>query len=396
MTPSLRFPEFRGEWTHRPLSAFIEEYREASTHRDQYEVLTSSRFGLVKQRDYFDNDRIIERDNTGFNVIPPSFITYRSRSDNRSFYFNRNDLGIKGIVSVYYPVFRIRNGSDNFFINLLTCKSRYIGRFSVGTSQTVLSLNELRRIKLAVPEIDEQKKISDFLGTVDERIKLLQRRLTALAQYKTGMTQRLFDQTLRFIRDDGTGFPDWQKVRLGDIATFAKGRGISKEDIVEGGGVPCIRYGELYTVYSERIDRVISRTDVPYKHLLLSEKDDVILPASGEMPLDMASASCVTLSGIALGGDINIIRSSLDGLFLAYLLRGPVRRPVARLAQGNSVVHLYGSHLAGLRFYVPADPDEQRKISSFLGALDDKCVIMMKLLSQMQLFKKSLLQKMFA
>ena len=127
----------------------------------------------------------------------------------------------------------------------------------------------------------------------------------------------------------------------------------------------------------------------------MSEKDDVILPASGEMPLDMASASCVTLSGVALGGDINIIRSDLDGLFLAYLLRGPLRRSVARLAQGNSVVHLYGSHLAGLRFFVPADPDEQRKISSSLGALDDKRAFVMSQISKMQSFKKGLLQKMF-
>jgi restriction endonuclease S subunit len=113
------------------------------------------------------------------------------------------------------------------------------------------------------------------------------------------------------------------------------------------------------------------------------------------MPLDMASASCVTLDGVALGGDINVIRSSLNGLFLAYLLRGPLRRSVARLAQGNSVVHLYGSHLAGLKLHVPADADEQSKIADFLSALDDKIAVVSAQINQTRTFKKALLQQMF-
>jgi len=119
------------------------------------------------------------------------------------------------------------------------------------------------------------------------------------------------------------------------------------------------------------------------------------MPASGEMPLDMASASYVAHPGVALGGDINIIRSNINGLFLAYMLRGPLRRSVARLAQGNSVVHLYSSHLAKLKFCVPADADEQYKIAASLCALDDKRAAVAAQIKQMQRFKKGLLQKMF-
>jgi len=248
---------------------------------------------------------------------------------------------------------------------------------------------------MALPSAAEQRKIADFLGSVDDRLKLLQRRRHALTRYKTGMMQCLFDQFHRFTRDDGTNFADWRDVRFGDVATFAKGRGVSKDDITIEGRTPCIRYGELYTTYSERIDQVFSKTNAPAETLLFSVKGDVILPASGEMPLDMASASCVTLDGVALGGDINVIRSSLNGLFLAYLLRGPLRRAVARLAQGNSVVHLYGSHLAGLKLHIPADADEQDKIADFLSVLDDKIAAVSAQIDQMKIFKKALLQQMF-
>jgi type I restriction enzyme S subunit len=393
--PRLRFPDFEGEWPIQPLGRFVREFREVSKVHDQHEVLTSARSGIIRQRDYYESDRVTDKSNIGFNVLPVGHITYRSRSDDRRFFFNINDTGSAGIVSIYYPVFTILDGDDHFFVNLLHSKSRHIGRYSVGTSQTVLSLNELRKIKLRIPQLAEQQKIASFLNAVDSRIALFSRRRVALERYKKGISRRIFTQNVRFKRDDGTAFRGWVEKRLGDGAEFIKGRGISKDDIVVDGALPCIRYGELYTVYREKIDDVISATDAPAEELLLSKRGDVILPASGETPLDMSSASCVLSDGVALGGDLNVIRSDIDGLFLAYLLRSHARRDVARLAQGNSVVHLYGTHLARLRLTVPSDPDEQRKIAEFLTAVSDKIAALSAKIKAMQAFKKGLLQRMF-
>jgi type I restriction enzyme S subunit len=119
--PKLRFPEFRGSeaWEEEPLKKVIQEYRKKSTIQDEYEVLTSSRGGLVKQKDYYDNTRITDRDNIGFNIIPPNYLTYRSRSDDNLFFFNENKLGITGIISSYYPVFHLLEGDNKFFAYLL-------------------------------------------------------------------------------------------------------------------------------------------------------------------------------------------------------------------------------------------------------------------------------------
>lgn len=192
--PRLRFPEFReaGEWVAYSLGGFIEEYREKSISQDEYEVLTSARSGLIRQRDYYDNDRITERDNVGFNVIPPNYLTYRSRSDDRRFYFNENNLGITGIISTYYPVFRINGGSNTFFIELLSHHAELVGKHSVGTSQTVLSLNELRRIKLPIPKEPEQQKIADCLSSLDELITAQSQKVATLKTHKKGLMQQLF------------------------------------------------------------------------------------------------------------------------------------------------------------------------------------------------------------
>lgn len=192
--PRLRFPKFRNApgWKLQSLDGFIEEFREKSKLQDEYEVLTSARAGLIRQRDYYDNDRIIERGNIGFNVIPPNYMTYRSRSDDRRFYFNENNLGITGIISTYYPVFRIREGSNKFFIELLSQHAELVGKVSVGTSQTVLSLNELRRIKLPIPSSAEQQLVAGSLASIDTQIAAESNQLVALKTHKQGLMQQLF------------------------------------------------------------------------------------------------------------------------------------------------------------------------------------------------------------
>ena len=45
----------------------------------------------------------------------------------------------------------------------------------------------------------------------------------------------------------------WDVVRLGSIGRFSKGSGGSKQDEVFD-GIPCIRYGDLYTSYDHHIE----------------------------------------------------------------------------------------------------------------------------------------------
>ena len=192
----LRFTRADGrpfpDWEVRRIGSLIEEFKENSIVQDQHEVFTSARFGLIRQKDYYENARITDRKNIGFNIIPPNYITYRSRSDNRSFYFNENSLGETGIISVYYPVFRFVNGVNKFFTELFAQNRHYIGKFSVGTSQTVLSLNELKKIKFLVPCPEEQQKIADCLTAVDDKINAVAQQIDQIDTCKKGLLQQMF------------------------------------------------------------------------------------------------------------------------------------------------------------------------------------------------------------
>ena len=197
---------------------------------------------------------------------------------------------------------------------------------------------------------------------------------------------------LRFPEFQDAG--EWEEKRLEQVAIFLKGKGIAKSDVIPNGPVPCIRYGELYTNYQESITKVKSFVNLDPGNLVLSRINDVIIPASGETEEDIATASCVLQKDIALGGDINIIRSRIHGVFFSYYLNSAKREDIARLAQGISVVHLYLSQLKNLIISIPKK-SEQQKIAACLTALDDLISAAAGRLDALKQHKQGLMQQLF-
>jgi len=189
---------------------------------------------------------------------------------------------------------------------------------------------------------------------------------------------------------------EWKAEQLDNIATLSKGIGISKEQLSED-GEPCILYGELYTKYkSEIIKQVESKTDIDGSKLKRSKANDVIIPCSGETAVDIATARCVPFDSILLGGDLNVISlHKYDGAFMSYQLNGKRKYDIARVAQGVSVVHLYGEHLKTIKTYNPTLP-EQQKIAILLSLLDERIATQNKIIDKLQSLIKGISNKIFA
>ncbi|MFW1858010.1 restriction endonuclease subunit S [Acinetobacter defluvii] len=196
---------------------------------------------------------------------------------------------------------------------------------------------------------------------------------------------------LRFKEFDG----EWKKCLLKDFVTFSKGKGISKADISADGINLCIRYGELYTTYGQVIDKVISKTNIAKSNSVLSKANDVIIPASGETQIDIATASCVLQNDVILSGDLNILSHQENGEWLAYYLSSAKKKDISTLAQGNSVVHLYSSQLKDLKINKPSK-EEQTKIASFLSAVDQKISQLSQKHELLRQYKQGMMQKLFS
>ncbi len=196
---------------------------------------------------------------------------------------------------------------------------------------------------------------------------------------------------LRFGEFEGA----WCKVTLDSFVQFSKGKGISKADISEDGANFCIRYGELYTTYGQVINQIKSKTNVNLNDSIVSKLGDVIIPASGETQIDIATASCVLDSGIILGGDLNILSHEENGVWLAYYLSSAKKLEIAQLAQGNSVVHLYSSQLKKLDINKP-NFKEQTKIANFLSNVDEKISQLTQKHALLSQYKQGMMQKLFS
>ena len=182
---------------------------------------------------------------------------------------------------------------------------------------------------------------------------------------------------------------------MSDIADLSKGIGISKDQL-SADGESCILYGELYTKYkSETIKEVISKTNIDNTKLVKSKANDVIMPCSGETAEEIATARCVLKDDILLGGDLNIVRlHGYDGSFMSYQLNGKRKYDIAKVAQGVSVVHLYGEHLKNIKTINPS-LNEQKKIANLLSLLDERISTQNKIIEKLEALIKGIRNDVF-
>jgi len=197
LTGKKRLKGFGGEWKERKLEYFIKEYKQKPSAEDNYEVLTSAKSGLMKQTDYYGDNRITNRDDADYNVIPPNYLTYRSRSDDGLFTFNKNDLGITGLISGYYPVFTFKNGDLDFILMYMNYYKQKLTKYAIGTSQLVLAMNALKEAKFVLPEQEEQTAIAQVLQAADKEISLLKAKAEKLREQKKGLMQVLLTGKVR-------------------------------------------------------------------------------------------------------------------------------------------------------------------------------------------------------
>ena len=269
---------------------------------------------------------------------------------------------------------------------------------STGSTFDSINGDELKNTLVTLPNISpEQTDIENLLIRLDSLITLHQRKLDALKKIKSALLEKMFPKDgsnipeIRF-----TGFTEaWEQRKLGDIAAFSKGQGFSKSNLTDS-GFPIILYGRLYTNYETQICKV--DTFVKSSSCgVLSKGGEVIVPASGETAEDIAVASHVSLPGILLGGDLNVVtpKDNLDSNFLAlFITFGNAHVELSKRAQGKSVVHVRNGDLSQLNIKYPTQ-SEQILISNLFIKNDNLITLHQRKLDALKKIKSALLEKMF-
>ena len=172
----------------------------------------------------------------------------------------------------------------------------------------------------------------------------------------------------------GGSLPEgWREVRLGDVSVCSKGSGITKNELVEN-GVPCVRYGELYTRHNFRILNFYSFIDD--KNLdkrKLIRNNDLLFAGSGETRKEIGKCASFNHNIKAYaGGDVivfSINPKKLRADFASYYLNTIGRKQITKFGQGDSIVHIYGRFLKDIKILLPPLSD-QKEIAILLATWD--------------------------
>ncbi len=402
--PKIRFSGFIGQWKQRKLGSLLilsNERNDGSYSRN--DVLAAALGTELQKKQIFFGLKATDDSVKNYRVVKSGDVIY-TKSPIKGFPNGivRISKGVNGIVPSLYCVYHCSDSVVPSFIQLYfedkTRLDAYLEPLvNVGARNNVnITDSGFLEGEICLPEtVEEQQKIVDFLSSVDEVIAASEQEVANLETQKKAVMKKIFSQEVRFKREDGTDFPEWQKNTLGELAEFSKGQGYTKSDLSEEGS-PIILYGRLYTKYQTVITEVDTFANKKEKSVL-SKKGDVIVPASGETAEDISVAAVVDADGIILGGDINIIHpcSDVSPDYLAYSLTfGTPHQEMAKRAQGKSIVHLHNDDLKSANIVYPC-LEEQRLIADFLSAFDEAIAAAKKELELWKELKKGLLQQMF-
>ena len=166
----------------------------------------------------------------------------------------------------------------------------------------------------------------------------------------------------------------WEIRRLGRLGRLFKGGGGTKEDERED-GIPCVRYGDLYTHHRSFITEsracvtpeLAATTYTPIRY------GDVLFAGSGETIDEIGKSAVNLIRGAACcGGDVIIFRPSIDAdaRFLGYATDcSPSACQKACIGRGFTVMHIYSNDLKYMAVAIPPLA-EQAVIVHFLDHAD--------------------------
>jgi type I restriction enzyme S subunit len=300
------------------------------------------------------------------------------------------------IVSNEYSVLRCKPGLDLGFLRYLshsvyfqqTCFHSSIG---VHVEKMIFKLEDWLKFRVNVPPLEEQKRIAAGFDAVDAKLTALREKADGLRQFKTGLMQKLFSQELRFTREDGTDFPDWEDGRLADVAQIFGG-GTPDSNVPEywNGDIPWFTPTEIKTKYLQNSVRRISDLGLKNSSAKMLPPGSLILSTRATVgEVGISSRPCSTNQGF----QSLVVHDGQYNEFWYYWIRAH-KHKFLRNAAGSTFLEIGKSEVQKLDVSTPCF-DEQRKIADALSALDAKIDAVTDQITHMETFKKGLLQKMF-
>lgn len=385
----LRFSGFTDEWNEVKLgdiSTFLDNKRiplkEDNRKQIKGEYPYYGASGIIDYvNDYIFDEELILMGEDGANIV--------TRSSKLIFLAKG-----KYWVNNHAHVIKADNNINQYFLSESLERINY-EKYNTGTAQPKLNREVCQKIKVKIPQFNEQNKIANFLLVIDEKLRLLEQKYQYYQNFKKYLMQQIFTQKLRF---DKTS--EWETFALNDIGKTYNGlSGLSKDNFEKG--------NSKYITYKSIFDNNILKSDftenVDLNNKSQNEvkKGDLFFTGSSETPEEVGMVSVLSstvedcyLNSFCFGFRLNN-NYDVNPLFLAYYLRSPImRNKIMILAQGSTRFNLSKKEILKLKVEIPSISEQQQIIDLFQN-VDNKINEISIQTDNFNKFKKGLLQQMF-
>ena len=368
--PAIRFAGFTDPWEQRKLGEIADKVTEKNLDGNITEVLTNSaEYGVINQTEFFDHAVAKESNIAGYYVIAPGDFVYNPRISATAPVgpIRRNTLGIHGVMSPLYTVFRLTDAVDGTYLSHFFKTNGWHGfmklegnsgarsdRFSIGDATFF-------EMPIPVPSSSEQHAIGSFFSRLDDLITLHQRKYDKLVIFKKSMLEKMFPKDgesvpeIRF-----AGFTDpWEQRKFSNLTDRVSMQSsdpdlpqVEYEDIVSGEG----------TLNKDLRDKEGGKTGIKFY------AGDVLY---GKLRPYLMNWLYPQFNGVAVG-DFWVLRATeCDSSFLYRLVQTDSFQRLANVSSGSKMPRADWNLISQSFFAVPADYAEQRVIAKSLAELDD-------------------------
>ena len=367
-------------WEQRKLEEYLgvskEKNRDESFGKDDV-LSVSGEYGIVNQIE-FQGRSFAGASVANYGVVEGGDVVYtKSPLKSNPYGIIKTNKGKTGIVSTLYAVYKPKNNVGAEFVQIYfeldSRMNSYMHPLVNKGAKNDMKVSDENALKGSVifPKIDEQKAISKYFAQLDHLITLHQRKCEETKSLKKYMLQKMFPENGKCVPEIRfSGFSDaWEQRKLDSWGTFYYGRSCPKWSVTEDATIPCIRYGELYTKFGAKIDRVYSYTNMPPENLRFSKGTEVLIPRVGEDPMDYNHCTWLSMPDVAIGEMISVFNTDNNPLFTATMFNATLQNEFAMRVEGGSVTNLYFEKLKNIEVSFPSI-QEQEKIAAYFENLD--------------------------
>jgi type I restriction enzyme, S subunit len=404
LNPKLRFPEYSSDWVSKQLGEIAPNISYGLTVRPEYFDIGVP---LISAKEiaggYIDYTNAPKISHESFDKL--SNKAKAARGD--IFLSKTGTIGRVAYVSsektiaITQNIALIRIDNKVYFhqyvVQFLRTREFYKSAIKKVNQSTImdLQLQDIKRLYIRLPSMQEQQKIAAFLKEVDNKIEQLSKKQELLGNYKKGLMQKIFSQEIRFKADDGSDYPDWEEKKLGDMIDLVIDNRGKTPPVIREKVIPLIEVNSLgkKNIDYNKVSKFVTLDTFDNWFRKYLKNGDILFSTVGQTAV--CSIYYDKVKSVIAQNIIGLRFTSEKFKFMFYLLTDKKNiQKFKRIEMGAVQPSVKVSQMIHINFLIPS-LSEQQKIANFLSSIDNKIEQIEKQTYETKEFKKALLQQMF-